>query len=271
MFTPGAGGRGELRGLCAARHPPHQLGEGEGRPLCSPREQRVSVARDSSKETQGNKCATNRWGGYLGEDAARRAGGQPPPGRLPGAEPLLLAPQPWRGSGVLKGQAEAGLVLLAVGTASSQISLGFCAGLPCWEGAPVCRGLLTAWCPPASPTITDVPQISAFFYQDGGASPAQGCPGSVLCHYLASEPMPAVGIARRLPGDNLPHSLHAPRRAPDSRPAPVFWLLSRFHGFPGNARGQALLWGSLLEPLVLLGSFSLLLWVQAWILVLRCY
>lgn len=26
VFTPGAGGRGELWGLCAARHPPHQLG-----------------------------------------------------------------------------------------------------------------------------------------------------------------------------------------------------------------------------------------------------
>lgn len=57
-------------------------------------------------------------------------------------------------------------------------------------------------------------------HRGAGATPAQGCPGSVLCHYPASEPgLPGVGIARRLPGDNLPHSLHAPRCAPDSRPA----------------------------------------------------
>lgn len=73
-----------------------------------------------------------------------------------------------------------------------------------------------------------------------GATPAQAHPGSVLCHYPASEPgLPGMGIARRLPGDNLPHSLHAPRCAPDSQPAPVFWLLRRFQGFPGNAQGQA--------------------------------
>lgn len=85
MFTPVAGGRGEL----FVQDTPHTSwgeGEGEGRPLRSPREQRVSVAGDSSKETQGNKCATNRWGGYLGKDAARRAGSQPPPRRLPGAQ-----------------------------------------------------------------------------------------------------------------------------------------------------------------------------------------
>lgn len=81
---PCSWGEGEAAGsvCCKAPPPTHtSWGEGEGRPLCSPREQRVSVARDSSKETQGNKCATNRWGGYLGKDAARRAGGQPPPWR----------------------------------------------------------------------------------------------------------------------------------------------------------------------------------------------
>lgn len=87
-------------------------------------------------------------------------------------------------------------------------------------------------------------------------------PASQGCQEWA---LPGVGIARRLPGDNLPHSLRAPRCAPDSRPAPVFWLLRRFQGFPGNARSQPHSPGSLLEPLVLLGSPSILLWAQAWI------
>lgn len=52
-------------GVYVRRNPPQPAGEGEKRPQCSPREQRVSVARDSSKETRGNKCATNRWGGDL--------------------------------------------------------------------------------------------------------------------------------------------------------------------------------------------------------------
>lgn len=57
-------GWGGLQGLCEVG-PPQPAGEGEKRPHRSPREQRVSVARDSSKETRGNKCATNRWGGDL--------------------------------------------------------------------------------------------------------------------------------------------------------------------------------------------------------------
>lgn len=69
------GAEGSVRG-----EPPPQpgkggIGEGEERPRRSPREQRVSVARDSSKETRGNKCTTNRWGGDRAGDAARRAAG----------------------------------------------------------------------------------------------------------------------------------------------------------------------------------------------------
>lgn len=96
------------------------------------------------------------------------------------------------------------------------------------------------------------PPAWALSHRDDGAALAQGqtrpCTGSGLCHYPASEPgLPGVGIARRLPGDNLPHSLHAPCCAPDSRPAPVFWLLRGFQGFPGNAQGQVPLPG--LSPL----------------------
>lgn len=55
----------------------------------------------------------------------------PLPGGLPGAEGLLLAPQPWRGSGGYRraklSQADTSLFFWPVGTASLQIPLGFCA------------------------------------------------------------------------------------------------------------------------------------------------
>lgn len=112
---------------------------GEGRPLRSPLEQRVSVAHDSSKETRGNKCATNRWGGYLGKDAARQAGGQPPPrqGRLAGSEGLRLAPPAWGGGlrGLHRGQAEAGLHALALLSPWGQHPYGHSkdiSGFLCW-------------------------------------------------------------------------------------------------------------------------------------------
>jgi len=100
----------------ALQDPPTSRGdreeEGEGRPRGRPREQRVSVARDSSKETRGDKCATNRWGGYLGKDAARWAGGQPPPRRA-GRRRGAGAGTPRLGGGLQWGQAEAGLHALA--------------------------------------------------------------------------------------------------------------------------------------------------------------
>lgn len=91
MFTLSAGGETVGSACCDTPHTGGGNGEGEVWPCSSPQEQRVSVAHDSSKETQENKCATNRWGGYLGKDAAGRAA-SPFPSGLAGGKGLGLAP-----------------------------------------------------------------------------------------------------------------------------------------------------------------------------------
>lgn len=92
---------GRSAGSACCETPPHQPG-GQGGGSGGPQEQRVSVARDSSKETRGDKCATNRWGGYLGKGTARQAGSQPLPRRLAGGEGLGPAPP---ASGAARGAA----------------------------------------------------------------------------------------------------------------------------------------------------------------------
>lgn len=158
-------------GSACCTTPPTSQGDGDGeeRPRHSPQEQRVSVARDSSKETQGNKCATNRWGGYLGKDAARQAGSRPPSqqaGRRQGAgagTPRL------RGDiGSCNGaKARQVCMPMSAGTASLRSQQGHLWGFVWRVPAGKQHGRAgSCWltvCSPPSSSISNMPQISAFF------------------------------------------------------------------------------------------------------------
>lgn len=172
MFTLSAGGETVGSACCDTPHTGGGDGEGEVWPCSSPQEQRVSVAHDSSKETQENKCATNRWGGYLGKDAAGRAA-SPFPSGLAGGKGLGLAP-PASGRSEDCNEARLRWVCMSLrcclrwGQHSYGCSKGT-SGLLCWVSPPgkwhrCARSCLLPACSPPSSSTVDVPQTSAFFF-----------------------------------------------------------------------------------------------------------